>query len=149
MRFNRGAAKAEARIRERINALDAKRGFDFAYGYRIERTNRFPIFKVTDFPNIKTKISQKQLRHIKGRPEYRGGGYFNTVFDAQAVLDAFHSGAATIIGTKDGFPVVRYDGVTGTNVNKGAGFPKQPTNIFVIKGTTSPSVVPINPNWSE
>ncbi len=150
VRFNRGAAKVEAKIRGRNRALDAKRGFDFAYGFRIERTNRFPIFKVTDFPNIKTKISQKQLRHVKGRPEYSGGGYFDNAFDAQAVLDAFHSGAATIIGkTKQGFPVVRYDDVTGTNVNEGAGFPEQSTNIFIIKGTTSPSVVPTNPNWRE
>lgn len=103
---------------------------------------------VKDFPGVGTKTSQKQLRHINGRPEYRGGGYFDNAADAQAVLDAFHSGDATIIGTtSQGFPVVRYGGVTGTNVNVSAGFPKQPTNVFIIKGTASPSVVPANPNW--
>ena len=103
---------------------------------------------VKDFPGVGTKTSQKQLRHINGRPEYRGGGYFDNAADAQSVLDAFHSGDATIIGTtSQGFPVVRYGGVTGTNVNVSAGFPNQPTNVFIIKGTASPSVVPANPKW--
>jgi hypothetical protein len=54
-----------------------------------------------DFPEIATQISQKQLRHIAGRPELtnRGGGsYLNSSADAQAVLDAYHSGSATILG---------------------------------------------------
>jgi hypothetical protein len=68
--------------------------------------------------------------------------------DAQKVLDAFHSGEAEIIGRHpQGFPVVRVPSVTGTNVNEAAGFPAQPTNVFVIKGTSSPSVFPTNPNW--
>jgi hypothetical protein len=66
-------------------------------------------------------VSQKQLRHIAGRPELaaRGGGeHLNSVDDAQAVLDAYHSGSATILGkTSQGFPVVRVDNITGTNVN--------------------------------
>ena len=104
-----------------------------------------------DFPEIAAEVSQKQLRHIADRPELaaRGGGsYFDSKADAQAVLDAYHSGTATIIGkSSQGFPVVRYEGVTGTNVNLGAGFSNQPTNVFFIKGTASPSVVPTNPNW--
>ena len=68
--------------------------------------------------------------------------------DAQKVLDAVHSGEAVFIGTtKAGQPVFRYSGVTGTNVNLGAGVAGQPTNLFIIKGTISPSVVPTSPAW--
>ena len=103
-----------------------------------------------DFPAVAAKVSQKQLRHIFGRLEHaaRGGGYLNSMDDAQAVLTAFQNGRAAILGrSSQGFPVVRFNGVTGTNVNVGAGFSNQPTNIFMIKGTASPSVVPLNPNW--
>lgn len=97
------------------------------------------------------KISQKQLRHIKDRNEWlqRGqGSYLNSVDDAQSVLDAMHSGSATVLGkTNQGHIVVRFEGVTGFNNNAGAGFVNQPTNVFMIKGTTKPSVVPTNPNW--
>ncbi|TED40845.1 hypothetical protein IPC1518_29420 [Pseudomonas aeruginosa] len=47
-----------------------------------------------------------------------------------------------------GFPVVKFEGVTGTNVNLGVGITDQATNVFIIKGTKSPSIVPTNPNWS-
>ncbi|MNT97783.1 hypothetical protein D3C72_2401820 [compost metagenome] len=70
--------------------------------------------------------------------------------DAQKVLDAYHGGQVTILGKNaQGFPVVKFEGVTGTNVNIGVGIIQQPTNIFIIKGTKSPSVVPANPNWSQ
>jgi len=76
----------------------------------------------------------------------QGGGFLNSVADAQKVLDAVHSGEAVFLGTtKAGQPVFRYSGVTGTNVNIGAGFSSQPTNVFIIKGTTNPTVVPTNP----
>ena len=104
----------------------------------------------TDFPEVAVQVSQKQFRHIAGRPEHaaRGGGYLNSIDDAQAVLDAYRSGSATILGRHpQGFPVIRVEGITGTNVNIGAGITNQPTNVFMIKGTASPSVVPINPNW--
>ncbi|MEM8940441.1 MAG: hypothetical protein AAGC64_13970 [Bacteroidota bacterium] len=53
------------------------------------------------------------------------------------------------LGTsKAGHQVFRYNGVTGTNVNLGAGIPGQPTNVFIIKGTASPSVVPTTPLWT-
>jgi RHS repeat-associated protein len=101
-----------------------------------------------DFPEVASKISQKQMRHIAGRKEYRGGGVLNSLDDAQQVLDAYRSGGAQILGkTKQGFPVVRYEGVTGTNINAAAGISEQATNVFMIKGTKSPSVVPMNPNW--
>lgn len=104
-----------------------------------------------DFPEIATEISQKQMRHIAGRPELAargGGGYLDSIADAQAVLDAYHSGTARILGkTSHGFPVVKVKSVTGTNVNFGTGISNQPTNVFFIKGTAKPSVVPTNPNW--
>jgi len=93
----------------------------------------------------KTISLQKQARHLVGTAK-QGGGFLNSVADAQKVLDAVHSGEAVFLGTtKAGQPVFRYSGVTGTNVNIGAGFSSQPTNVFIIKGTTNPTVVPTNP----
>jgi filamentous hemagglutinin len=63
-----------------------------------------------------------------------------------SVLDAVHSGKAQLLGsTKTGHQVYKFEGVTGTNVNKGVGITGQPTNVFIIKGTANPSVVPTNP----
>ncbi|MEJ6405104.1 two-partner secretion domain-containing protein [Yoonia sp. 2307UL14-13] len=102
-----------------------------------------------DFPQVRTTVSQKQNRHIDGRPEYRGGGTLSSQADAQRVLDAYHSGDAVILGqTSQGFPVVRFNGVTGINNNVGAGITNQQTNVFIVKGTASPSIVPVNPNWT-
>lgn len=107
---------------------------------------------IADFAEVGALISNKQLRHIAGRPELaaRGGGSFlDSMADAQAVLDAYRSGSATILGrSSQGFPVVRVNGISGTNVNIGAGIANQPTNVFIIKGTAHPSVVPTNPNWT-
>jgi len=90
---------------------------------------------------------QKQARHLAGTAK-QGGGFLNSVDDAQAVLDAVHSGQATFLGTsKTGHQVFRFNGVTGTNVNLGAGIGGQPTNVFIIKGTVSPSIVPTSPFW--
>ncbi|WP_417663510.1 hemagglutinin repeat-containing protein [Pseudomonas sp.] len=106
-----------------------------------------------DFPDVAGKISQKQLRHIAGRPELEargGGGFLNSVDDAQKVLDAYRVGQVKILGKNaQGFPVVKFEGVTGTNVNAGVGITGQPTNVFIIKGTKSPSIVPANPNWTQ
>jgi hypothetical protein len=100
-----------------------------------------------DRSSIRTTISaQKQARHIADTRQYRGGGYFNSSDDAQAVLDAFHSGDAEVMGvTRTGHIQVRFDGVRGFNNNRTAGFVDQPTNMFMIKGSSSPSVVPISP----
>ncbi|MFJ2456843.1 DUF637 domain-containing protein, partial [Pseudomonas protegens] len=108
-------------------------------------------FTPKDFPEVAAQVSrQKQLRHLEGTTQLadRGkGGYMSNAADAQKVLDAYRSGNAVILGKNaHGFPVVRVDGVTGTNVNIGAGIKSQPTNVFVIKGTTSPSIVPTSPN---
>ncbi|MEE4692191.1 hypothetical protein V2K77_19090 [Pseudomonas alliivorans] len=75
-----------------------------------------------DFPEVVAEISrQKQLRHLDGTPQLaeRGkGGCLNSAADAQKVLDAYRSGSAVVLGKNvQGFPVVRVDGVTGTNVN--------------------------------
>lgn len=90
---------------------------------------------------------------MEGRPELEargGGGYVSSVADAQKVLDAYHGGQTTVLGRNaQGFPVVKFEGVTGTNVNVGVGIIDQPTNVFIIKGTKSPSIVPTNPNWSQ
>jgi len=102
--------------------------------------------------NISCKISQKQLRHIEGRQEWidRGqGSYLKSLADAQRILDAYHSGEATILGqTSAGHIVIKFEGVTGYNNNPRAGFMDQPTNVFLIKGTSSPSIVPTSPAWT-
>lgn len=110
------------------------------------------ILTLKDFPDVSTKISQKQLRHIAGTQQLEargGGGFLNSVSDAQKVLDAYHTGQVKILGRNaQGFPVVKFEGVTGTNVNLGVGITDQAANVFIIKGTKSPSIVPTNPNWS-
>lgn len=96
---------------------------------------------------------QKQKRHIKGTEEWKKGGkggYFNSEQDAQKVLDAYDNGSAKLLGTtSEGHTVVEFKGANGFNNNRGAGYIDQPTNIYMIKGNSgsSPSVVPINPNW--
>lgn len=73
----------------------------------------------------------------------------NSVSDVQKVLDTYRSGQVKILGKNaQGFPVVKFEGVTGTNVNLGVGITDQSTNVFVIKGTKKPSIVPTNTNWS-
>src|SRR5690554_3227619 len=46
----------------------------------------------------KTISAQKQARHIAGTAK-PGGGFLNSVDDAQSVLNAVHSGKATFLGT--------------------------------------------------
>ncbi|MEU8249219.1 polymorphic toxin-type HINT domain-containing protein [Nonomuraea sp. NPDC048916] len=103
---------------------------------------------VVELPAVKNTISrQKQDRHILNGRGYRDGGYFNSHDDAQAVLDAYLSGKAQILGlTKGGQIKIRVNSVTGYDNNPRMGRFGVPTNIFMIKGTTSPSVVPMNPN---
>ena len=97
----------------------------------------------------KTVSRQRQARHVKNTPEWvrRGkGGYFGSGDDAQKVLDAVHDGSATIMGrTKHGDLLVKFDGVTGYNNNPVKGYVDQATNVFIVKGTKSPSVVPASP----
>ncbi len=101
-----------------------------------------------DRASVSTRVSvQRQGRHVLGNPLHRGGGYFHTADDAQRVLDDFHSGAAQVLGVKGNDIVVRAPGISGVNVNRASGHPRQVTNVFFIKGTRSPSVVPFNPRW--
>ncbi|MDW6092467.1 hypothetical protein SBX64_07910 [Vibrio rhizosphaerae] len=108
-------------------------------------------YSLDSFTDVGNKISQKQMRHVAGRKEYRGGGFMDSLDDAQKVLDAYNSGKSNIIGkSKQGFPIIKVEDVTGTNVsNVASGTYKQATNIFMVKGTKSPSIVPMNPNWSD
>jgi RHS repeat-associated protein len=97
---------------------------------------------------VSTRLSsQKQDRHVEGNPSAQGKSYMRSTEDAAKVLEAFHSGAGTVLGTnRAGHIVFQYSGVTGYNNNPGAGFVNQPTNTFLIKGTASPSIVPTTPN---
>ncbi|WP_162873068.1 hypothetical protein [Austwickia chelonae] len=57
---------------------------------------------------------------------------------------------ATISAQRQGRHVlifVRVPSIAGFNHNPGAGFPNQPTNVFFMQGTSSPSVAPYNPAW--
>ncbi|MEV5496667.1 DNRLRE domain-containing protein [Nonomuraea fuscirosea] len=102
---------------------------------------------IIDVPKVQFLISkQKQDRHILGGKGYKGGGYFNSHQDAQAVLDAYHSGQAQVIGvTKTGNIQIRVDSVVGYDNNPRMNRFGVPTHIFMIKGTQSPSIVPMNP----
>lgn len=117
-------------------------------GDQVARFITTPAGETIDRRSIATRISQKQLRHIFGRSEYERGSFLYSTSDAQRVLDSFHDGTATVLGiNKGGHIGVRYDGVTGINVNIRSGYPHQPTNVFFIKGSTRPSVVPTSPVW--
>lgn len=88
------------------------------------------------------------MRYLAGSAD-KGKGFLNSQADAQKVLDAVHSGEATILGvTKNGHLAIKYTGVTGTNVNLGKGVASQSTNTFLIKWTVSPSVVPTSPTFT-
>jgi len=109
---------------------------------------------IANFPDVNTRVSvQRQARHIEGNPLHKRGSSLNNLEDAQVVLDAFHSGRTILVGNnQQGFPIVRFDGVTGRFKNRitdqSTGAARQvnePTNVFIIKGTKSPSVVPANP----
>ncbi|MFO2207018.1 hypothetical protein QOU23_30135, partial [Pseudomonas aeruginosa] len=72
-------------------------------------------------------------------------GLFSITYILTGSLDLFRGSLGR---NAQGFPVVKFEGVTGTNVNLGVGITDQATNVFIIKGTKSPSIVPTNPNWS-
>lgn len=89
----------------------------------------------------------RQSRHLVGASN--GGGYLNSIDDAQAVLNAFYDGSAAVLGTtRSGNIVVRVPSVTGFNNNIAKGYLDQPTNIFFIKGPSKVSVVPGSPSWT-
>ena len=91
---------------------------------------------------------QRQGRHIEGTAAHRqnGGGYFADPADAQTVLDAVHDGSGEILGrTRGGDILVRVEGVEGFHRNVRQDVFGEPTNVFFVKGTASPSVVPTRP----
>lgn len=100
--------------------------------------------------NVDSYINvSKQERHIFGGKGNEDKGYFHSLSDAQDVLQAYQRGETTVLGQgTTGGDIVRYEGVTGYNVNKNAGFFNQPTNVFLIKGSSSTSVVPVNPKYN-
>lgn len=99
-------------------------------------------------PRIATFVdAQKQARHIQGTQKYDKGGYFKDMADAQEVMQAYQRGEAKVVGKgSDGGPIVEYKGVTGYNNNPKTGHTDQPTTRFWIKGSSSPSVVPVSPS---
>lgn len=103
---------------------------------------------LVDRAAVGTTISpQRQGRHVLGAPQYGDGGFFRDQSDAQKVLDAFHNGSAKVLDvTKTGQIKVKYPAVTGFNNNPRSGYSEQPTDVFLIKGTKSVSVVPTTPN---
>jgi RHS repeat-associated protein len=108
-----------------------------------------PVPKEIADPIWRRIAPQKQERHIKGAPGYEGAGYFLNKADAQAVLDAVKAGRAQYLGlsVERGHPIVRVPEITGYNHNpaSGSGVVDQPTNVFMIKGQRSVSVVPVSP----
>ncbi|MDR0417368.1 MAG: hypothetical protein LBH76_08695 [Propionibacteriaceae bacterium] len=104
-------------------------------------------------PGIRPRVStQRQARHVFGTMEYqtysKGGSYFLKPDDAQAVLNAFNRGDAAVLGAKKtGEIVIEVPSVTGYYVNSKYDVVSTPTHVFFIKGTTSPSIVPYNPNF--
>ena len=88
---------------------------------------------------------QKQERHVAGTTH--PGGYLASQADAQAVLTAAHNGQVRYLGPfQNGGIVIKTKTVTGTHVNPRLGV-SQRTNIFWIKGTNRPSIVPISRRW--
>ena len=102
---------------------------------------------IMDRASIRTSVSSKrQGRHLAGDPLFNGGGYFDSIDDSQSVLNAFHAGSANALGvSRQGHVDVEVPSITGFNNNQLAGFIDQPTNVFLIKDSSSPSIVPTKP----
>jgi len=97
---------------------------------------------------LNKKISiQKQSRHIAAT-KVEGKSFLQSLEDAQAVLDAVHAGKAEFLGTSiKGHQVFRVKSISGINVNCNNKITGQITDVFMIKETVSPSVVPTTPFW--
>ncbi len=103
---------------------------------------------------LSPKVANSQYRHVFNHRDWLSakngpGSYFKTKADAQSVLDAVNAGRGTFLGkTKLGNDVFRVEGMPGGfNHNPSAGFLHQPTDVFIVKGTTKVSVVPTSPTW--
>ncbi len=98
------------------------------------------------------KISkQKQMRHVKGTAP-ANKSYFDSLDDAQSVLDNFNAGNYKLISenVKQSTVTIQVENVTGRYVNVGNpnGLPdvNTATNVFMIQSLKSPKIVPVNPN---
>ena len=92
----------------------------------------------------------KMGRHLKGHPDFiKGKSYFNSIDDAQNVLDAYHSGNTTVLQVvNENTVIVKYEGATGYFQNMPmirAGKTAETTNIFQITGSNQAKIVPLNP----
>ena len=100
------------------------------------------------------KVSrQKMARHLKGSSFNDSKGYFNSIEDAQKVLDSYKSGNYRLISENPGQNqvTIQVNGVTGRHVSKAAPGTNQvdinvPTNIFTIQSSSAPKPIPVNPN---
>ncbi len=90
------------------------------------------------------------LSRILAVPARRGGpSEVQLALRSPSEAACSRSGTRRVLGkTKHGHLVVEVESVTGFNNNRGAGFMNQPTHIFMIKGTSRPSVVPTTPTWT-
>ena len=86
---------------------------------------------------------QKEL-HTKGTNS--GKSFMDSLDDAQGVLDAFHSGKGTVLKTNANQNRVyfMFKEITGNYVNAKHGI-SEASNVFMIKGSGTATVVPVNP----
>lgn len=142
--FGEGAAESDPDVADDVDIVDGGGAADVP---TLDPTPDTPLVDTTDYS---TRLSQRQGRHVSGSPDYRPqSSYFLDASEPQRVLDAFHSGDFELLGFKpNGDVVIRVRDATGYNMNERLGYINQPTNVFFIKGTVRPSVVPYNPTWT-
>jgi hypothetical protein len=101
--------------------------------------------KIGNFVSTKLRTDKQKDEHTINGARLGTNSFFNSTEDAQKVLNAAHSGDATILSTNESQnrAYVKYDGVTGFYNNNGV---ITETNMFMIKGGKSASIVPIHPN---
>ncbi|MES2185114.1 MAG: hypothetical protein V4505_11255 [Pseudomonadota bacterium] len=145
-----GMTEEQARAAGAAGTLAEGLGSLVTAGGSAQKKGLEPVGREKRRPEMDSEINLgKQKRHLKGTPDNdkKGGGYFLDAGDAQDVFNAYQNRKATIVARhKDGGDIVRYDGVTGYNNNRGAVYIDQPTNLFWIKGREGLSVVPLSPN---
>ncbi|WP_157226589.1 polymorphic toxin type 50 domain-containing protein [Gordonia soli] len=123
----------------------------------VTRNSKLPPDEIQRYipnPAVSDRLSwQRQQRHLKDHPDWKKQpsrkGFVLSQEDAQKVLAAYRSGDARIIGLKSprNEPVVEVPSVTGFDNNRREGRLDVPTHRFWIKGSKSPSVVPVSPDW--
>ena len=75
--------------------------------------------------------------------------YMDSLGDAQAVIDGYHTGLGTVVKTESDRVIIRLNNITGTFVNMFPGKPTivKKTDLFQIKGRGrgTINVVPLDP----